>query len=213
MPTSSLITGGIETVLNRLIAEQSPQQTQLSRLKGKVISVHLREFDLRLFFVFSQRIDVLSQFEGEVDCALSFKLSLLPQLKEQANLTALIKQDQLSLDGDVQLAQQFSKLLNEIQPDIEDLLSKVMGDVLAYQMVQGATQTQNWLTSKFKTHQSQLGQAITHEWQLAPSALEVAYFCDQVDELNQSLDKLEQRLDTLQQKSSHLLSMNTSEDA
>lgn len=49
LPTSSLITASVETVLNRLITDEPHHLAQMKRLQGKVIAIHLREFDLRLF--------------------------------------------------------------------------------------------------------------------------------------------------------------------
>ncbi|MGL5310289.1 MAG: hypothetical protein ACRDAL_06780, partial [Plesiomonas shigelloides] len=43
-----------------------------------------------------------------------------------------------------------------------------------------------------------LGEVVTEEWRLAPGALEVAYFADQVEELATRLTRLERRLQRLE---------------
>lgn len=92
-----------------------------------MIQVHLKEINKTLTFIFSQQIDVLANYEGEPDCYLSLNLSVLPELREQANITKLIKQDKLVLEGDIQLAQKFAQLMTDCKPDIEEWLSRVTG--------------------------------------------------------------------------------------
>ncbi|EPR4991114.1 ubiquinone biosynthesis accessory factor UbiJ [Vibrio navarrensis] len=200
MPFAPLITAAIETTLNVLFKDNPDLQRRLLRLKGQVIQIHLKELNQTLTFVFSQQIDVLADYEGQPDCYLSLNLSVLPQLREQANITRLIKQDQLVLDGDIQLAQKFAQLMTDAKPDVEEWLSRVTGDVVAHSAVQGARNVGEFLRAQVKKHQNHLGQVLTEEWRVAPGPLEVAHFCDQVDDLQSATAQLEARLTRLLEK-------------
>lgn len=148
MPFEPLITAVIETSLNTLIKDDPALGRRLARLKGQVIQVHLKEIDKTLTFVFSQQIDVLGNYEGQPDCYLSLNLSVLPELRDQANITRLIKQDKLELEGDIQLAQKFSQLMTDCKPDIEEWLSRVTGDVVAHTLVQGTKNVGGFFVSQ-----------------------------------------------------------------
>ncbi len=200
MPFEPLVTAVIETSLNTLIKDDPNLGRRLARLKGQVIQVHLKELNKTLTFVFSQQIDVLANYEGKPDCYLSLHLSVLPELREQANITKLIKQDKLVLEGDIQLAQKFSQLMTDCKPDIEEWLSRVTGDVVAHTVVQGAKNVGSLLTSQFNKHQNHLAQVLTEEWRIAPAPLEIAYFCDQVDEVKSQAARLEAKLAALLEK-------------
>ncbi|CAH0524341.1 ubiquinone biosynthesis accessory factor UbiJ [Vibrio hippocampi] len=200
MPFEPLMTAVVETTLNTLIKEDDELVRRLSRLKGRVIQIHFRELNKCLTFVFSQQIDVLSQYEAEPDCYLSLNLSVLPQLRDQANITKLIKQDQLQLEGDIQLAQAFSALLSDCRPDPEEWLSKLLGDVAAHTMVRGAKSTFDFVSTQMDKHQRHLGQVVTEEWKLAPSPLEIAAFCDDVDVTRGHSEQLSQRIEKLQEQ-------------
>ncbi|WP_194090508.1 ubiquinone biosynthesis accessory factor UbiJ [Vibrio hibernica] len=201
MPFEPLVTGVIETALNRLIQDDAEYIQQVARLKGKVIHIHLQELNRNLIFVFSYRVDVLSQYEGHPDCYLSLKLTTLPKLKDQSKITQLIKQDQLVLEGDIQLAQKFSQLMTDIKPDIEEWVSRVTGDVVAHTLVQGLKAPTQWLKSEVELQQQRLGIVLTEEWRVAPSHLEVAYFCDQVDDVTSRVAQFEQRINRWMEKS------------
>lgn len=197
MPFEPMMTAVIETSLNTLIQDDPDLVRRLVRLKGQVIQVHLKEFDKRLTFVFSQQVDVLAHYEGTPDCTLSLNVSVLPELKDQSNITKLIKQDKLDLDGDIQLAQSFSQLITQCKPDIEEWISRVTGDVVAHTLVQGVTQIGQFARTQLRHQQDYLAQVVTEEWRLAPPPLEVAHFCDQVDEIKSQAARVEAKLNQL----------------
>ncbi|PMH46062.1 hypothetical protein BCU68_09765 [Vibrio sp. 10N.286.49.B3] len=197
MPFDPLVTAAIETTLNTLINDDPELGRRLVRLKGQVIQVHIKELNKKLTFIFSQQIDVLADYEGEPDCYLSLNLSILPQLREQASITQLIKQDKLTVEGDVQLVQTFAQLMTDCKPDLEEWLSRVTGDVVAHSMVQGVKNVGGFFLSQVTKQQDHFAQVLTEEWKVVPGPLEVAYFCDQVEEVAQGVSHLEQRLNRL----------------
>ncbi len=200
MPFEPLVTAMVETTLNTLIQDDPALVKRMTRLKGQVIQVHIKELDKTLTFIFSQHIDVLAQFEGNADCYLSLSLRVLPQLREQANITQLIKQDQLVLEGDIQLAQKFSQLLTDAKPDLEEWLSRVMGDVVAHTVFSSAKQSLAWAKTRVEKKQDHIAQILTEEWRIAPAPLEVAHFCDQVDDIASAVARSESHLNTLLEK-------------
>ncbi|PSU69106.1 hypothetical protein C9J21_10455 [Photobacterium phosphoreum] len=197
MPIDAFVTGAVETALNQLIKDDAESQRRLSRLRGKVISVTLNEFGKTLYFIFSQQIDVLAAYEGDVDCQLALNLAVLPELRQQANLTQLIKADKLSLDGDLQLAQHFSGLLSGLKPDIEEKLSYYSGDIVAHTVVSGVKSGGQFIQQRLRKRQQNLAQTLTEEWKLLPQPLEIAYFSDQVDDLKSDVGCFEARLNQL----------------
>ncbi|OLQ81034.1 hypothetical protein BIT28_05535 [Photobacterium proteolyticum] len=197
MPFDAFVTGAVETSLNTLLKDDAESQRRLGRLRGKVISVTINEFGKKLIFIFSQQIDVLAVYEGEVDCELALNLTVLPELRQQANLTQLIKADKLALEGDIQLAQQFSALLSGLKPDVEEKLSQYTGDIVAHTLVSGLKTGAQRIRQEAKRRQRDLAEVITEEWKLAPQALEIAHFADQVDDLKSDVARFEARLDQL----------------
>ena len=74
MPFDPLVTAVIETSLNTLVNDDPDLVRRLSRLKGQIIQVNLKELNKTLTFVFSQQIDVLADYEGQPDCLPLLKL-------------------------------------------------------------------------------------------------------------------------------------------
>ncbi|MDB1122527.1 ubiquinone biosynthesis accessory factor UbiJ [Vibrio algarum] len=198
--TDQIATATIETAINAALKDNPDHGRRLNRLKGQVLQVHLIELKKKLTFVFSQQVDVLATYEGSPDCYLSLHLAVLPQLKDQNNITHLIKQEKIELEGDLKLAQQFSQLMADCKPDIEELMSRFTGDIVAHTVVQSAKDTNRWIKKQASKHQSHVAQVLTEEWKVAPSPLEVASFCDQVTDIQLVTDKLEKRFIHLLEK-------------
>lgn len=203
MPLEPFVTGVMETGLNTLLKESPDSKSALLRLKGKIIHVHLNEVNKDLYFIFSQQqVDILSKFEGEVDCYLALNLSVLPQLREQNNITQLIKQDKLVLEGDLNLAQQFSALLTELKPDVEEKLSQYTGDIVAHTLVSGVKNSACWVKTQISRQTRHAAEVLTEEWKIAPAPLEIAHFCDQVSDVDAQLAELDARLTRLLNRNS-----------
>ncbi|MGF1763477.1 ubiquinone biosynthesis accessory factor UbiJ [Aliivibrio kagoshimensis] len=197
MPLDPFVTGIVETAINKLIKDEPQVQPLIARLKGQVIHIHLNELNKDLIFIFSHRIDVLAHYEGEPDCYLGLDITALPELRDQNNITRLIKEDKIVLEGELKLAQQFSMLLAELKPDIAEQLSRYTGDIVAHTVVREAKRGTTWLKNATQRSSNQLAEALTEEWRVAPPALEIAHFCDQVSELEQQFSQLEKRLHQL----------------
>ena len=161
MPIEQFATAAIETAINTLINDNPDYGRRLLRLKGQVLQIHLIEVKRTLTFVFSQQVDVLAGYEGKPDCYLSLHLSILPELRNKNNITKLIKQGKIELDGDIELAQQFSGLMAACRPDIEEWMSRFTGDIVAHSVVQGAKGVGCWAKKSKsmlrETHKTYLG--------------------------------------------------------
>lgn len=198
MPFDNLLCALLETGVNKLHQLDSSAKQRRKQLDGTVFGIYLKELDKPFYFVIStQQIDILSTYEGQPDCFIRLNLSALNELQNKHQLTTLIKNEQLDVEGDIQLVQQFATLLTEMDIDWEEFLSTKIGDILAHKLCYQSKCCQQGFAHKLKKLERQTALLITEELKLAPSALEVAYFCDQVDEANQHSERLMKRLDSL----------------
>ncbi len=195
MPLDNLLCGLLETGVNKLHQLDSSAQQRRKMLDGVIIAVTLKELNKPLYFVISkQQIDILAKYEGQADCFIRLNLSALKELQNNHQLTRLIKSEQLEVEGDIQLVQQFAQLLTEMDIDWEEFLSSKVGDVLAHKFCYHAKQCQQGLSQQLKKIEKHSAQFITEELKLAPGPLQVAYFCEQVSELEKQCLQLEARI-------------------
>ncbi len=196
-----LVTAGIETLLNQLLKADANSALKLQSLRGKVLQVNIAELPKPLYFIFSSQIDVLAKFDAEPDCCMDIKLTALPRLQDSSQFTALIKEGELDMQGDPMVASKFSMILKELEIDWEEHLSRYTGDIAAHKLFQSAQSGQAWLQNNVLIARQNLAEYLIEEIRLAPGALEIADFCDEVSELEQYCKQLEMRLARLSQLS------------
>lgn len=134
------------------------------------------------------------------DCTVKTRLATLPKLRDRQQLTALIRSGELEVEGDLQLVQQFSALLDLAELDPAEYLAPWIGDIAAEGLTKFARRGFNALRRDVERKQSYLGQTLTEEWRLAPGKLELAWFSEEVDALTRSLDALDARINQLEVK-------------
>lgn len=201
MNLTPLITAGLETALNRILYRDRGLKAARQRLNGKVLTLRLSEFSHPLVLVFSeQQLDVLADWQDRSDCTVITSLKTLPKLRDRQQLTPLIRSGELQVDGDLQVVQQFSALMDLAELDPAEYLAPWVGDIAAQDISQRSQQALRFFRGEVQRRQDYLGQAITEEWRVAPGSLELAWFSEEVDAMERSLEALDARLAQLEAK-------------
>lgn len=201
MPFKPLITAGVENVLNAFLWRERGLKPARQRLQGKVLRIVLNEFSSPLVLCFSERqVDVLGEWEGEADCTVITRLNVLPKLRDRQQLTALIRSGELEVNGDIQVVQNFVALSDLAEFDPAELLAPWTGDIAAEGVSRFLRRGAALLNRRVKRQQRYVADALTEEWRLAPGALEVAWFAEEVAAVERAADNLTARLEKLEDK-------------
>jgi len=137
---------------------------------------------------------------GPKDCCIKTSLQTLPELKETSQLTRLIQQKALFLEGELNVAQQVSALFQQLDIDVEELLAQKTNDVVAHQTVKTAKAVHEKALSALSSVASVLGNAVVEEKQLAAHKLAVMHFSDEVNALRDRTESADARLRRLEEK-------------
>ncbi|WP_294901894.1 ubiquinone biosynthesis protein UbiJ [Tatumella sp. UBA2305] len=195
MTAMPLLTATIENVLNRVLYQDRGLKPARQRLKGKVLTLKFSEFSRPLVLVFGeQQLDVVGDWQDSSDCTVSLALGVLPELRDRQNLTSLIRQGKLDVQGDLQVIQQFSALMDLAELDPAEYLAPFVGDIVAQGISRAGQRLFSFVRQDISSRQRQLGETLTEEWRAAPGALEVAWFCEETAALDKKLAALDARL-------------------
>lgn len=189
---------GIELFFNHLL-ERSPHLSPILRkLDGKILYIQLNQPAFTSFILFnSHRTDWLSVYDGEPDCSVNLDANILPKLADKAKLTELINDRKLILQGDIQVLQYFTQLLDQLEKDPAELLSPFVGDVIAQMATDFAYNLFQKTKNQFTRSSQNMVDNLMVERPVLVHRLEVAHFCDQVELLAQQAVRLEQKFSTL----------------
>ncbi|MBK0034763.1 SCP2 domain-containing protein [Erwinia sp. S43] len=195
MTLTPLLTASLETALNQILYRDRGLKAARQRLSGKSLAIELAELKQSVTFIFSDRqVDVIGDWADKPDCTVKTRLATLPKLRDRQQLTALIRSGELEVEGDLQLVQQFSALMDLAELDPAEYLAPWIGDIAAQGISQFARRGFQAVRRDVQRKQSYLAQTLTEEWRVAPGALELAWFAEEVDALSASFEALEARL-------------------
>lgn len=201
MPLKPLVTGSIETAINTLLWREKALKPARQRLIGKVLRIELKEFSSPLVLVFSERqVDVLGAWEGEADCTVITRVSVLPRLRNRQQLTALIRNNDLEVQGDLQVVQNLVSLADLAEFDPAELLAPYTGDIAAEGVSKLLRGGAKFVQHGLARQQRYVAETLTEEWRLAPGALEIAWFAEEAMAVERELAALTKRLEKLEGK-------------
>ena len=199
-----VLCSALEKILNQTLALNINDNLMLSVLNEKSLTIMLAELGFPLTITVINNALLVNTYnttdESIHHCTINTSLQTLWQLKQQQQLTELIKQDKLDLQGDIKIAQQYANLFENIDIDWQSELAKHIGDIATYQLSQGLQRFQN--KAKFAAHQipSDASEWLIHEKRLLVTKTEISKFNQSVNDISQAVEQLNQRINSLSNK-------------
>lgn len=189
-----LICATLEKVLHKIVAMDPASPALLQKVQGKQLALQLQELPWRFVLSANESTLLLNQHNEKADCVISTDLATLQQLNDPGQLTRLIKQDKLQIDGDLQVAQQFSVLLQQLNPDWQQQLSGWLGDALAHKVATCFVQLQQYIQTQLQQLEQATTELVQDELALSPTQAEMNQFSREVSQLQARLDQLSRHI-------------------
>ena len=187
----------LEPEINKVLQYDPNANAKLAKLEQKSFAVVLTDLSIQIKLWVNQGVLTFSSNTEKPDCYVETSSQYLKQLSDASQLTKLIKNDQLMLEGDLAIAQAFSGLLLENDIDWQSLLSRYVGDGMAHRIVQSIHNLKRVLIAKQADLDYTIASALVDEIKVAPSQLEVDDYVVQVDKINARTEKLASIINSL----------------
>ncbi|MBL8264763.1 SCP2 domain-containing protein [Steroidobacter sp.] len=190
----------LESVLNRNIAASSAARALCRRLDTKVLALHVEGMPLSIYFKSNgEQMSLDTQHDGTPSATLSGTPLSLLRMAGPAPETAL-RTSSVHIQGDAEVAQTFSELLKQARPDLEEELSRVIGDVAAHQVGNAARSALGFARRAASTFAQNVSEYLQEEGRDAPSRTEADEFVAGVDKLRDDVDRFEAKLALLERQ-------------
>lgn len=136
----------IEKSLNHFI---NANNIDLAHIDNKIFCLRVDEIDLSLFFLcLNSRIFVIDNLQNKkIDVSILMNKASFLAIFKGATLEELLEVEDIEINGSVNTAQQLASLLSSSSIDIEELISKYTGDIVAHQIGQAIRQFKEVTTS------------------------------------------------------------------
>ncbi|HVL01266.1 MAG TPA: SCP2 sterol-binding domain-containing protein [Dongiaceae bacterium] len=199
LPT--FVTEQLERVANRALHNAPLTRLQLHKLEGKSFGIELQRPHFPLLVSVTRKgLLFQSHWEGSADVSIRGPATaLLRQLRQDDTTPAALMRAGIEVDGDQLLAQQFVKVMKDLDIDLESILGDLIGDLAAHQVTEIARTGLDWLGRAGKALLQQSRTFLTEERKVLLTPRQHARFRDDVEALREDTDRLEARLRQLQQ--------------
>jgi len=193
----------LEDGCNRLLRLDRETLKNLGDLDGKVFCLRVNregkgDHGPEMYFFPSEggfRIE--PEHHGNTDVIITGNPPAFLKLLTGESAPGLAGSGQMQITGDLELGQQFQKILKKIDIDWEEHFSKIVGDVLAHKAGYAVRQFRGWARHVVTTIREDFSEVMTEELQITPTPASVRQFVDKVDHLRADVDRLEKRFGKL----------------
>jgi ubiquinone biosynthesis accessory factor UbiJ len=185
----------LEEALNRNVAESRKAQALCRQLDGRVVSLAVTGTPL-VFFAAARdgRLSLSPSNEGAAaDASLSGSpISLLALAGPRAE--GALRGGGVRIEGDAEVAQKFRELLGHAQPDVEEELARVVGDVAARNIANLARGMLEFGRNAGRSLAGNVSEYLQEEGRDLPTTTEAEEFLAGVDRLRDDVERFEARL-------------------
>ncbi len=193
-----------EEALNRNIATSSAARTACKRLEGKALAIRIlgapQNVLLSLnFSCLDERVSITANGDPPAAATLSgTPLSFLSMIGKQPE--SAMRSGSVRIEGDAEVAQTFRDLLKAAEPDVEEELSRLVGDVAAHRLGNLARGMLSFGQRVADTFSQNVAEFLQEESRDVVTRIEVDEFVAEVDRLRDAVERADARLRQVQKE-------------
>ena len=193
-----MILAEIEKHLNKLIALDEEALAELARLDGKIIQLNLLNTRACYYLAPGRHgVRVRLTCDGNVDVVISgTPTALISQVIRKSD--AGTSPADIEIRGDVAVAQEFQRILREMDVDWEEGLSHWFGDGIAHHLGRFIRGAAGFLENSNAKLQEDVSEYLRFEKEVSIEKDEMESFSIGVDELRNDVERLKQRIARLE---------------
>jgi ubiquinone biosynthesis protein UbiJ len=210
MPATPAWLASAEAVLNRNIAASTPGQMLAKRLEGTTLQVDVEGVTRVRAACSAGRLALLAGDDSPADAVISGSAPALLQLFRTGSPaqsgapaqsgSAAQPRSSVQIRGDAEIANLYRELFAAARPDLEEELSRWVGDMPARHLSQLAKSVRTWARRTRRTAGENIAEYLQEEGRDLVTKTEMEEFLRGVDGVRDSVDRIEARLRGIEQR-------------
>lgn len=198
MPATPAWLASIEAVLNRSIDQSTQATAAARRLDGTSLQIDVDGMLGVRATVSAGRLILAADTETAADASISGSPLALFELMRGPRVVNGRAAARIS--GDAEIASRYRELFALARPDLEEELSRHIGDVPAHRLAQAARGAVAWARKARRTAAENLAEYLQEESGDLVNDTELQEFLQGVDRLRETADRVEARLARLENR-------------
>jgi ubiquinone biosynthesis protein UbiJ len=192
----------IELAVNQALALNINGNNVVSALEQKTLTILLTELGFPLSFSINENNVLVTSLTERSDCTVNTSVKTLLELKKEQQITELIKQEKLDVQGDIKVAQLFANIAESLEIDWQSEIAKHIGDIPTYKLSQFGKSLARKFNFASQQIQADATEWLVHEKRLVVTSSQLQDFNRQVSDINQQTDIIAERIQRLADKAS-----------
>ena len=170
---SSTILKKISFSLNKLINLDPQIEHLLKPLKDKSLCIHIIDLEQNFILTFSKSsLSITSKKEHDSELTIKGKISHLLEMAIKSDIDHPIFHKEVTLYGEVRLAQHLQDLIYRLDIDLEEYVSRFTGDIIANRIGRSARGFRAWAKERRKNFTRHFVEYLQEEKKIVPSKQE-----------------------------------------
>jgi ubiquinone biosynthesis accessory factor UbiJ len=204
MPATAPWLASAEAMFNRNIDASSQAAVLAGRLNGTSLQLNVTGMTRVRATVNQGRLALLNSADQTADATIEGTPPALLALLRNATPTASAAQNgprsAVHISGNAEIANLYRQFFTAARPDLEEELSRFVGDLPARQIARVAREVGAWAARTRRVAGENIAEYLQEESRDLVARTEIDEFLHGVDELREALDRLEARMKSLEQR-------------
>jgi ubiquinone biosynthesis protein UbiJ len=194
----------VEFAFNQALAISVKGASVLQTLEEKTLTILLSELGFPLSFSVNNNKVLVTGLTERSDCTINTSIKTLRELKKEQQITELIKQEKLDVQGDIKVAQQFANIAQSLEIDWQSEIAQHIGDIPTYKLSQLSKRWAKKINFATQQIQADASEWLVHEKRLVVTASQLGNFSEQVTEITKQTNTVAERIQRLAEKTTPL---------
>ena len=196
------VIAGLDAAINRYLRLDPDSLSRMTELDVGCIAIELRGLDLTLYAQpHADGLRISDHYDGTPDTTLSGTPLGLVQLGSGQDRERALFSGDVEITGNVENGQAFQDILEGMDIDWEEHLSRLTGDMVAHNIGNAMRRAGAFLKQGRATARQNTTEYLQEELRVLPARIEIDNFCSDVTQLAMNTDRLAARVARLGKKS------------
>lgn len=193
-------TSTLNTTLNAMLQLDADSAKRLHKLQGVIVAIEILPFHFMLqMLINDDALHVQEEAILQPDVIIRGTPLQMTALALNQHQKQKFFAEDITIEGNAELAQDVLHLFNHLHIDWEELLSNVMGDAPAYHAGQFARRAHKWLRDVEQSFTQNVSDYVHEETQWFPTREALQDFFNDIDTLRLDVDRVEARIKALKE--------------
>lgn len=192
----------INNAMQKYLDSDPEIASKLSQFEDKYLLLKLTDINKCFVVIPSPSKITVREFsencdeEGTQDFTTKIESNIisLMRLGLGGDYQSMLNKGTLTMEGDVEFANQLFAIFKEIDIDWEEVTSKYVGDSIAYQLGLFASKVKNYSSRSADNFRLDISEYLQEESRILPTRVEIDRFMSDVDHLDADVQRLEARV-------------------